>query len=383
MKRIQFDYFHGTESEQYTFYRVPKMLFTDDYFKCISCEAKVLYGLMLDRMSLSMKNQWFDEHNRVYIIFTVEEVMNLIGCGSQKAVKLMKELDTENGIGLIEKKRLGMGKANVIYVRNFFMKSICDESAHDQKVQDCNIKQNCENQNSIVLDGKGEMKDDFEKVKTGDVSEQIGGDSVDKISAFDLQNCENQNSGVVKIKIQEFPKSQFMNSENQNSITSKIENQEFRKSKGNNTDINNTDNNDTESIFSYPASEIKKKNMIDEMEVYRKIIRNNISYSYLVQDGYYQVKDVDELVNLIVDVMMLPEKSMIRIAGMERPVAIVKSQFMKLNMEHIQYVISCLQKNTKKIGNIKSYMLTALYNAPMTMEHYYQAQVNYDVHGGY
>ena len=123
--------------------------------------------------------------------------------------------------------------------------------------------------------------------------------------------------------------------------------------------------------------------MIDEMEVYRKIIRNNISYSYLVQDGYYQVKDVDELVNLIVDVMMLPEKSMIRIAGMERPVAIVKSQFMKLNMEHIQYVISCLQKNTKKIGNIKSYMLTALYNAPMTMEHYYQAQVNYDVHGGY
>ena len=122
MKKVQFDYYHGTEAEQYTFYRVPKILFTDEYFKCISCEAKILYGLMLDRMSLSIKNQWYDDENRVYIIFTIEEVKELIGCGSQKAIKLMKELDTENGIGLIEKKRLGMGKANVIYVRKFYMK---------------------------------------------------------------------------------------------------------------------------------------------------------------------------------------------------------------------------------------------------------------------
>ena len=64
MKKVQFDYYHGTEAEQYTFYRVPKILFTDEYFKCISCEAKILYGLMLDRMSLSIKNQWFDEKNR-------------------------------------------------------------------------------------------------------------------------------------------------------------------------------------------------------------------------------------------------------------------------------------------------------------------------------
>lgn len=117
MQEIQFNYFRGMEAEQYSFYRVPKVLFTAECFKTLSCEAKVLYGLMLDRMSLSIKNRWFDEEDRVYIIFTVEEIAELLNCGTQKAVKLMKELDSNQGIGLIEKKRLGLGKPNVIYVK--------------------------------------------------------------------------------------------------------------------------------------------------------------------------------------------------------------------------------------------------------------------------
>ena len=124
MQEIQFDYFRGMEAEQYSFYRVPKVLFTAECFKSLSCEAKVLYGLMLDRMSLSIKNRWFDEEDRVYIIFTVEEIAELLNCGTQKAVKLMKELDSNQGIGLIEKKRLGLGKPNVIYVKNFMLKDL-------------------------------------------------------------------------------------------------------------------------------------------------------------------------------------------------------------------------------------------------------------------
>ena len=126
MQVLQFDYFRGMEAEQYSFYRVPKVLFTAECFKVLSCEAKVLYGLMLDRMGLSIKNRWFDEEDRVYIIFTVEETMELLGCSRQKAVKSLSELDTEKGIGLIEKKRLGLGKPNVIYVKNFMIKD-CPE----------------------------------------------------------------------------------------------------------------------------------------------------------------------------------------------------------------------------------------------------------------
>ena len=78
MQKIQFDYFTGMEAEQYSFYRVAKVLFTESCFKTLSCEAKVLYGLMLDRMSLSIKNRWLDSEDRVYIIFTVEEIAELM-----------------------------------------------------------------------------------------------------------------------------------------------------------------------------------------------------------------------------------------------------------------------------------------------------------------
>lgn len=115
----QFDYFYGMQADTYSFYRIPKILFTDKIFKVLSCEAKVLYGLMLDRMSLSIKNKWFDEQGRVYIIFTVQDVREHMGCCRQTAINLLAELDCDKGIGLIEKKRIGFGKANIIYVKNF------------------------------------------------------------------------------------------------------------------------------------------------------------------------------------------------------------------------------------------------------------------------
>ncbi len=122
MADIQFDYFTAAETEQYTFYRIPKALFTESHFQALSCEAKVLYGMMLDRLGLSIRNQWFDSQGRAYIIFTVEDVMGVMGCQSQKAVRLMKELDTADGIGLIEKKRIGLGRPNRIYVKNFMVR---------------------------------------------------------------------------------------------------------------------------------------------------------------------------------------------------------------------------------------------------------------------
>lgn len=148
MQKVQFEYFRGMEAEQYSFYRVPKVLFTAECFKSLSCEAKVLYGLLLDRMSLSIKNRWFDEEDRVYIVFTVEEIAELLNCGTQKAVKLLKELDMEKGIGLIEKRRLGLGKPNVIYVKNFMVKD-CPETKQDEKQgENAGNTLNCENQNS-------------------------------------------------------------------------------------------------------------------------------------------------------------------------------------------------------------------------------------------
>lgn len=108
---LQLDYYYGGEAEQYSFYRIPKLLFTDSRFKGVSVEAKVLYSLLLDRMALSMRNGWLDGEGRVYIIFTIAEVMGMLDCAEQKANKLLNELDCVKGVGLIERRRRGAWEA--------------------------------------------------------------------------------------------------------------------------------------------------------------------------------------------------------------------------------------------------------------------------------
>ena len=114
---MQYEYFYGAQAEQFSFYRIPKALFTEPNFRELSTDAKVLYGILLDRMSLSLKNQWLDAQNKVYIIFTVEEIMDALNCANQKATRLMVELEKQ--AGLIERKRQGLGRPNLLYVKNF------------------------------------------------------------------------------------------------------------------------------------------------------------------------------------------------------------------------------------------------------------------------
>jgi len=121
---LKFDYYYGIEAEQYSFFRIPKMLMKDARFKHLSCEAKLLYGLMLDRMSLSIKNGWYDDEDRVFIYYTLDNVMEDLNCGREKCAKIFSELDSKKGIGLIEKKRQGLGKPDIIYVKNFTTASV-------------------------------------------------------------------------------------------------------------------------------------------------------------------------------------------------------------------------------------------------------------------
>ena len=116
---LQLDYYYGIEAEQFSFYRVPRLLIKDERFKKLSSDAKLFYGLMLDRMSLSIKNEWLDEDNRAYIIYTIDSIMEDLGCGKEKAVKFLAELDSVKGIGLVEKVCRGLGKPDIIYVKNF------------------------------------------------------------------------------------------------------------------------------------------------------------------------------------------------------------------------------------------------------------------------
>lgn len=118
-EKLVFDYYYGKEAEQFSFYRIPRMLIKDKHFSTLSNDAKILYGLMLDRMSLSLRNEWQDDQDRTYIIYTIDNIMEDLNCGKNKAVKIMAELDSSGGIGLIERVRRGLGKPDIIYVKNF------------------------------------------------------------------------------------------------------------------------------------------------------------------------------------------------------------------------------------------------------------------------
>lgn len=118
---MAFEYFSGQQAEQFSFYRIPKVLFTNSVFAPVSTDAKLLYGILLDRMGLSAKNGWLDDEGHVYIIFTIDDVRESLNCSAKTAVKLLDEL--EKKCGLIERKRQGLGKPNLIFVKNFIADS--------------------------------------------------------------------------------------------------------------------------------------------------------------------------------------------------------------------------------------------------------------------
>lgn len=409
MNDIIFDYYRGVEAEQYSFYRIPKMLFTDTIFQDLSCEAKVLYGLMLDRMSLSLKNHWMDEEERVYIIFTVNNICDLMNCGTQKAVRLLKELDVKTGIGLIEKKRLGLGKPNVIYVKNFMIK---DEEGEKQQteqkqsrivdIEELQDKRqkflNDENHNSGIV--KSINQEDAESEVQNSENHNSGMMKMENqtVSETQLKNSENHNSERrnsenpldYELKSKEFGKNQekiieqkdsialdaqFKNSENHNSRVVKNKNQEFSKSQSNKTNINKTDNN--QSILSKNVD--LSEDEMDKINHCRKIVKEQISYTAFEQNKFYRIELVDVLVELMTEIFMMPDEAFERVNGTEKSIAVIKSRFCKINQLHIEYVLDSMQKNQTNIGNIKAYLLTALYNSTITMDSYYQARVNYDL----
>ena len=325
----QFDFYYGKESEQFSFYRIPKLLFTEERFKNVSMDAKVLYGLLLDRMSLSIKNGWVDDENRVYIYFTLEETMDFLSIGKDKGVKIFAELDDEKGCGLIKKRRQGLGKPTMIYVMNF---------------------------NSVIV---------------YDYDEEQGNSG--NFQASEKPNSELSN--ITEVRTSEKPK--FRNLKKRSIDIGKTE---VKETNINNT-YNNKKNNNNNLILSnqnsgnYVRSIVK--DAIEEREIYQKIIAENIEY-FLVCENYDQDK-AQSILDIMLDAIC-SKKTYLMISGGEIPQVVVKSRLLKLDYRHIEYVLDCLKNNTTKIHNVQNYILTALYNSFNTIDYYYTALVNRDLY---
>ena len=326
MPKTEFDYYYGVEAEQFTFVRVPKGLFTDkEHFGGLSNEAKLLYGLLLERMSLSRKNNWIDKHNRVYIIFPVEEIEESLNVGHEKALNLLKELDDQSGIGLVKKKRRGLGLPSILYVKNFIV--------------------------------KGEQSTDY--VPTS-------------------RSTENG--------IQEVGKTDFKKSENQTSENPKNRLLEVRNSDTNNIDINNTDMSYTyDQSINPPRAGFQNfspgtdglidgidRNAVDEA------VKEQIDYDCLISHPDSSVVQMaDEIKDLMVDVLC-GERSVVS-EGKRVSEETVRAAYRKITFDHIQYVMQSLVSYPDKISRIDRFLTASLFNSVYTLTNSKFAGFEYDM----
>lgn len=326
---LHLEYFYGNEAEQFSFYRIPKALFTDKRYKSVSMEAKVLYGLMLDRMGLSIRSGWVSEDGRVYIYFTLEDAIAMLGCGKDKAVRLFKELDTPNGIGLIERRKQGQGKPARVYVKKFTLPPEPDTEEADPPSE-----QTAEFPQSAL---------------PGDASSVTSEKPQPALRTGRRQDCGAPDP--------------------------------------NNTEKNKTERSDTESSI-HPPTPLQKRSTVpasvhqqiktNRMESYRAQIWDNIDYEYLVQSHPLDVEIIDGYVEIMVEACC-SDKDFVRICGEQMPTGVVKNRLLKLTHEHIVYVLDCMKNNTTLIGNVKAYTLAALYNAPVTIAQHYALLVSHDM----
>ena len=261
-------------------------------------------------MSLSIKNEWYDDTGRVYIYYTVDEVCSNLNCGRDKAMRLLAELDTGKGVGLIERKKQGQGKPTRIYVKRFTTQEMPPQP---------------------------EKKPEPPAPPPG-------------VEFADVQ------------------KSDFPTSRRRKNPPQEVEETDPNQTKRNQLDFIQPD----PSI--YPPAPSGRQMGIDRCEV-REEVKENIEYEHLRQELPYD--DVESLLELIVDVLS-STSSTIRIGGEVLPVDAVRRRFRQLDSEHIKYIIDSMSQTTTKINNIRAYLLTALYNAPITIGPYYSAAVRHD-----
>lgn len=339
---LKFDYYYGVQSEQFSFYRIPRLLIKDQHFKGLSSDAKLLYGLMLDRMALSMKNHWLDNENRAYIIYSISNVMEDINCSKPTCVKIMKELDS---FGLIERKRKGLGKPDIIYVKNFAV--LEDSQEQDEESSDA--------------------ADTFEENKpvmsNGNITSEGKQDELPEVKDFNFWNEKTLTSGgkeSLPLEVKNLATN--YNNNNYNNQSYNYINQSYQSNLSSQADQACNDEIDT----------------IGNTDAYIQQIKKNLDYDfYMTNDVAYMDKDLlKELFVIICDVVCTKSET-IKISGYVYSCDYVRSKFLRLTSNHVMYVMDCIKNITTKIANIKAYLLVALFNAPSTIDHYYQQEIRH------
>ena len=412
-----FNYYYGSQADQFSFIRIPKIMLIDNTFSDLSLQAKVLYGVLLDRMSLSRKNGWLDAENRVFIIYQIGEIQKDLGFSKKKSIDLLAELEK---FGLLEKKRRGHGLPNILYVKSFMSDADTEEENLSVPEEKEAVSRGSQTDTSGIpaTGSKGDDADtsgssvsvdrgsgnDTSALKAASVGPEKRADRIIKL--YSEEDREEVSGKAEKPTLQEVSKPELQE-------VSKLTPQEVPKSAlhevpkttpqevskstplKNKTEINNTELSNIESNhISSSSVEVKQKGaQCDEMRCdtmgssssvnslaadYRSLICRNIEFDNLLLTFPSKHELLCGIVDLILETLLCRSEEIL-IASSYFPAEIVKSRLLKLDYGHIRYVVGCLETNTTKVKNIRKYLLAALFNAPTTIDGYYQAEVNHNM----
>jgi len=323
------DYFYGTEVGEFSFYRIPRALVKDEEYKRLSSNAKQLYGIMLDRTALSQLNGWFDEANKAFIYYRYTDIMTDLNCAKGTCAKCVKELEKA---GLIETKRQGQGKPNVIYVKRI----ITEENKKSEKREEGD-------------EGTINVFSEVQKLDSTTTEETI---SKDPVVEADSQKFNIQTS---KSPENELPEVQKL-------------------------DSSYTENNYNNHNYTNPINPSISVAGV-ENDGLQQIIRQNIDYdAWIARASYADKGTLECLFQIICDVVCVSRPT-IRIGQTTYPYQSVRDRFLQIRSDHIEYVLECLRKTTTEIRDIWSYLLQALYRSTITIDGYYQQAVRHDWYG--
>jgi len=327
---MKFEYFNGRELASNSYFTIPKALIKDPELRKLSPVAKLLYGMMLDKMRwAAMKNQ-VDSEGRVFIYYSWEKIHEELDIGRNQIYKVIDELDAENGIGLIERVKLGQGKASRIYVMRIV------EAEHESE----------------------DLCEDVQKFENEDSEEN---EEFSESPNLNFKNPQNRDSRI--------PNSNTLEVYDQGRI---------------NKNINNKNNsNNLISIYPVKMSKEQQDGMrldLDE-KAYRLIVREDIGTDSLCELYPADEERIRGLEDLIVDVLTSTRPKMV-IGGNERGIDTVKGRFLRLTRFQLETVLENLNKLTEKPSNLRQYILAMLYNASGTSDAQIRIKVNHDLEYG-
>ena len=371
---MTFDYYTGAKAEQFSFIRIPKLLLLHETFSSLSIQAKLLYAVLLDRMSLSVKNHWVDSKNRAYIIYPVEEIVQDLGFTRKKAMDVLAELEK---FGLVTKKRRGRGLPNYLYVMDFLSGITQQTSLKSRKGHDAfgtsEIHPSAWNMRNVESGTSEGMPVTIRSTGTG-------------ISDASIEASEVQASASPEVSertLQEVPKRAPL--EAPESALQEVPETTPLKNK---TYMNQTDRSQTgkANILSYPIKSFAEDEMgLDKkgasfVALLRIQVRERIGYEDLLISHSGDREIIDGIVELILEVELSGKPEMI-IAGDSFPTELVRERFQRLQEDHIEYVLECMNASAVRVRNMKKYLLAALLNATSTIGSYYSMLVRSDMAG--